>query len=652
MLPSEGFSGVAVDGDHLYVARDQAEMAVTPNRVFLSQLNAGDEVVQLDKATLAARQVYGAVFEPNVTVAFDPESGQRLGAISNLADIFGRPVTPRLYADDQIVSLTGGSGCCGSNVGLFDPGTLAPLQTIDTLWPNAVRLKQQLLVVGDEAGTVKVFDTSQRPAALVAQADLRNLTGHTGSEDIEIRALWVDAHDNLVFAASSWANDSSRGPTLPSLFVLELTAAGVPASVTPPVLPTGAVVGTTLYAGRGGWTNSPTDYGYEFQSCDAAGNNCIPIAGLTPSASWYTPRTTDIGRTLRVKVTASNGAGAGAPATSNQTAAVTADGIPASVTPPVLPTGAVVGTTLYAGRGGWTNSPTDYRYEFQSCDAAGNDCVRWPGPTPSACVVHAAHYGHRPHAARQGHGEQRRRRRRTRHLQPHDGRRHRRRRPRFGHAAGAPDRRGRRHDSLRRPRRLDEQPHRLRLIEFQSCDAAGNNCIPIAGLTPSASWYTPRTTDIGHTLRVKVTASNGAGAGAPATSNRQPPSPERSRSDRTHTGRAARDPGRDHGRGARPPRASSQREPVPHGSGGRCGSSRPAPSCRSSCRLSASTSGCSSRRGRCSAPCSASRRPANGGRTSRWGAARPGHPRGQRRPSASPPTTDRTTTSSRLSSTR
>jgi hypothetical protein len=48
------------------------------------------------------------------------------------------------------------------------------------------------------------------------------MAGHTGIEDIEIRALWKDNVDDLVFAGSSWGNDQSRGPTLPSFFVLEL----------------------------------------------------------------------------------------------------------------------------------------------------------------------------------------------------------------------------------------------------------------------------------------------------------------------------------------------------------------------------------------------------------------------------------------------
>jgi hypothetical protein len=52
--------------------------------------------------------------------------------------------------------------------------------------------------------------------------DLRTLPGHIGSEDIEIRSLWGDGIDDLVFAGSSWVSDTSRGPGLLSFFVLVL----------------------------------------------------------------------------------------------------------------------------------------------------------------------------------------------------------------------------------------------------------------------------------------------------------------------------------------------------------------------------------------------------------------------------------------------
>jgi hypothetical protein len=70
-----------------------------------------------------------------------------------------------------------------------------------------------------ETGSVDYFDQDNH---LIKQVDLRLLTGHTGGDDIEIRSIWADGLDDLVFAASSWGNDDTRAPTLPSFFVLRL----------------------------------------------------------------------------------------------------------------------------------------------------------------------------------------------------------------------------------------------------------------------------------------------------------------------------------------------------------------------------------------------------------------------------------------------
>jgi len=79
-----------------------------------------------------------------------------------------------------------------------------------------------LLVGGSEAGAVDWYVLGSRGYQLAGTIDLRTLTGFTGPEDVEIRSLWMDGLDNLVFAGSSWGNDQSRSPELPSLFILEI----------------------------------------------------------------------------------------------------------------------------------------------------------------------------------------------------------------------------------------------------------------------------------------------------------------------------------------------------------------------------------------------------------------------------------------------
>ena len=80
-----------------------------------------------------------------------------------------------------------------------------------------------------------------------------------------------------------------------------------PASTSPPAISGTAQDGRTLTASTGSWSGSPTSYAYEWQRCDTSGAACAAIAGAT-SAS-YAAQTVDVGSTLRVAVTASNGAG-------------------------------------------------------------------------------------------------------------------------------------------------------------------------------------------------------------------------------------------------------------------------------------------------------------------------------------------------------
>jgi hypothetical protein len=95
----------------------------------------------------------------------------------------------------------------------------------------------------------------------------------------------------------------------------------VPTNNTPPTITGTAQQGQTLTEHNGSWTNEPTSFTYQWQQCDSLGNSCLPISGA--AAQTYTLVAADVGSTLRVAVTASNSAGASAPATSVQTIVVT-----------------------------------------------------------------------------------------------------------------------------------------------------------------------------------------------------------------------------------------------------------------------------------------------------------------------------------------
>jgi hypothetical protein len=93
-----------------------------------------------------------------------------------------------------------------------------------------------------------------------------------------------------------------------------------PITVTPPTVTGTAQQGQTLTATPGTWTAPDATFGYQWQRCDAAGANCVDVAGATTTT--YAVTATDVGTTLHVVVTATNRFGS-APATSALTAVVT-----------------------------------------------------------------------------------------------------------------------------------------------------------------------------------------------------------------------------------------------------------------------------------------------------------------------------------------
>jgi len=159
-----------------------------------------------------------------------------------------------------------------------------------------------------------------------------------------------------------------------ALMVLGVQAAlaAAPDNTGQPTVSGTATVGEELTAGNGTWANSPTSFSYQWQRCTTDGASCTGIDGAT--GRTYGVRSADVGRTLRVVVTARNADGSSA-STSDRTAAVkSASSPPTTTTPSPTPTPSPTVNqrpTLQIISVRWVGHRVYVR--FRSCDDSGKN---------------------------------------------------------------------------------------------------------------------------------------------------------------------------------------------------------------------------------------------------------------------------------------
>jgi hypothetical protein len=186
--------------------------------------------------------------------------------------------------------------------------------------------------------------------------------------------------------------------TVAALGVATVVAVGAAsnAAAAPPVNTVAPTVTGTLRAGQtltaepGTWTgDAPIAFAYNWQQCNAQGTpaSCSDAAG--GKTQTYVVGSADIGKTFRVQVTATNGAGV-ANANSAVTVAVTAapTDAPAATALPTITGTPETGSVLTINPGTWSGAqPQTFAYVWQKCDASGGACAAVPNATAATYTL-------------------------------------------------------------------------------------------------------------------------------------------------------------------------------------------------------------------------------------------------------------------------
>ena len=135
-------------------------------------------------------------------------------------------------------------------------------------------------------------------------------TDYGYDQEGHVTALTPPGQESWAFTYGASSGDSSPGRLLK---VTRAPASAAlwngepPKDTGEPKLSGALVVGVTMGVSKGGWSNEPVAYGYQWEDCNSAGEACAAIRGATNEN--YTLTASDVEHTLVAQVTATNGGG-------------------------------------------------------------------------------------------------------------------------------------------------------------------------------------------------------------------------------------------------------------------------------------------------------------------------------------------------------
>lgn len=174
-----------------------------------------------------------------------------------------------------------------------------------------------------------------------------------------------------------------------------VVGSSAPVNTSPPTISGTARDGSVLTVSPGAWKGTqPIGFRYRWLRCSAGGGGCAAIPNA--SARSRTLTSADVGRTLRVRVEATNTGGSSAVLSGPSPVIAGKGTAPANRAAPVLSGTAQQGARLSLSTGSWMGTPPiAYSYRWERCDASVSGCRPIEGATGNTYVLARADVGHR-----------------------------------------------------------------------------------------------------------------------------------------------------------------------------------------------------------------------------------------------------------------
>lgn len=172
-------------------------------------------------------------------------------------------------------------------------------------------------------------------------------------------------------------------------------AANPPMNTAAPSIGGVARRGQTLSASTGSWSGAtPISFGYNWQRCDTHGAGCATIGGAT--GSTYVLTSSEVGKTVRVLVTATNSDGIAQALSAPSGVVADLGDVPVNKRQPNPSGTAQEGQTIKVDKGDWKGTkPFTYAYQWQRCTAQHPVCTTIAGATSNTYLVTGADVGFR-----------------------------------------------------------------------------------------------------------------------------------------------------------------------------------------------------------------------------------------------------------------